>query len=934
MSNPVHIIIVDDDVNLRKTLEILLKRSDFVVNTFGKGQEALEWSGKEEVAVALVDLRLEDMSGLELIRELKSCQPDTECILMTGHASQTSAIDAVNIGVYSYLEKPYHMPQLLLTIRRAIEKREASRALRVSEDRFSRIFKSSPDVMTLFDAESGRFTEVNQKWEAFSGYSRDETIGRTAVELNLYADLSERQAALDIMQKQRSIQGFKLRLCTKFGEERLVLINGETVEINQGVGWLFTLRDITEQDRAETALRESEERFRALYDRMPLGYQSLDAQGCFIDVNQTWLDMLGYSRGEVIGQWFGDFLIPGQVELFKERFPRLKERGETHNVEFEMRRKDGSHVIIAFDGRVGYDEHMQFKQTHCILTDITERKQAEEALRRRTHEAEVLRQAAASLTSSLDLNQVLDSLLSQLAQVVPYDSATVFLLQNEQLLAVAGRGLPFPEKVIGLLFPDGNELFDAMRKTGRPQIISDVQKDPRFQKWGGTDYVRGWIGVPLIVRSELIGRLTIDSRQVNAYNETDAKLALAFANQAAAAIQNARLYEQAQREIVERKQTEDKLRASEERFSAAFHFSPIAGAIYRPSDGRLVDVNEVFVKTTGYTRDESIGHTTDELNLYADPEDRARIGQILRERGSLENFEFGIRRKSGEIAIVLDSARLIDIGGEKHYLSSILDITERKHAEEEIRNLNSELEQRVEARTRDLREAQEKLVRQERLAVLGQLAGGVGHELRNPLTVILNAIYYLRLIQPDTEDKIGQYHSIIEQEAHTAEKIINDLLDFARSQVVDREPMAVSEMVQRVLEHHPAPLFVDVVVDIPPDLPLVFADPHQVGQALGNLVVNAYQAMPDGGKLTFSAVMIGEMVTIAVADTGSGISRENMGKLFEPLFTTKAKGIGLGLALSKKFVEANGGRIEVQSELGKGSVFTVWLPASKEMEWT
>jgi signal transduction histidine kinase len=288
------------------------------------------------------------------------------------------------------------------------------------------------------------------------------------------------------------------------------------------------------------------------------------------------------------------------------------------------------------------------------------------------------------------------------------------------------------------------------------------------------------------------------------------------------------------------------------------------------------------------------------------------------------------------------------------------DITERKRAEEEIQQLNAELEQRVEECTRELREAQEKIVRQEKLAVLGQLAGGVGHELRNPLAVINTAIYYLKLVQPEAGEKVKQHHAIIEQEVHNANKIITDLLDFGRVSSIEREPVSVKELVQRVLVRFPAPPTVEVTLKLPGGLPMVFVDPPQMEQVLGNLTVNACQAMAspagmisrgsatnvassvgtmstgsptgvkDGGNLTISARRQKGMVVIAVKDTGVGIPPENMKKLFEPLFTTKAKGIGLGLAVSKKLAEANGGWIEVKSEPGKGSTFTLVLPVYSE----
>jgi signal transduction histidine kinase len=212
----------------------------------------------------------------------------------------------------------------------------------------------------------------------------------------------------------------------------------------------------------------------------------------------------------------------------------------------------------------------------------------------------------------------------------------------------------------------------------------------------------------------------------------------------------------------------------------------------------------------------------------------------------------------------------------------------------------------------------------------------VGHELRNPLGVISTSIYYLKLVQPEADEKIKQHHAMIEQEVHNADKIITDLLDFARVVSVDREPVSVPDLVQRVLGRFPVPALVEVALKLPASLPMVFADPPQMVQVLGNLTVNACQAMASaagvakGGKLTISALQQKDMVAVAVKDTGTGISPENMKKLFEPLFTTKVKGIGLGLVVSRKLAEANGGRIEVKSEPGKGSTFTLVLPVGSK----
>ena len=260
---------------------------------------------------------------------------------------------------------------------------------------------------------------------------------------------------------------------------------------------------------------------------------------------------------------------------------------------------------------------------------------------------------------------------------------------------------------------------------------------------------------------------------------------------------------------------------------------------------------------------------------------------------------------------------------------------ERKQAEGALREYSERLAEMVEKRTKELRDAHERLVRSEKLAVLGQLAGGVGHELRNPLGVISNAVYFLQMTLSDADETTREYLGIISSEVRNSEKIVSDLLDFSRTRAPEREEVAVSELVVQVLEKHPPPEEVRVSSEIAPDLPPVFVDPRQMGQVLVNLVTNAYQAMPEGGRLVIKTSEVSgkpprsQWVALSITDTGCGISQENMERLFEPLFTTKARGIGLGLAVSRNLVEANGGSLEVESELGKGSTFTVTLPAKE-----
>ncbi len=291
-----------------------------------------------------------------------------------------------------------------------------------------------------------------------------------------------------------------------------------------------------------------------------------------------------------------------------------------------------------------------------------------------------------------------------------------------------------------------------------------------------------------------------------------------------------------------------------------------------------------------------------------------------------------IKRKGQETTYI--SARNIPISGNELMVSIVWDTTRRRQAEDEIRKLNTELEQRVEERTKQLKKVQEQLIRQERLAVLGQLAGGVSHELRNPLGVISNAAFYLGMLLPKADEKTREYISIIDTETHRAEKIITDLLDFSRVKSADRSAFRISDLTEKTLEQIKVRENVTVEMRFSDSLPEVYADPSQIALVIGNLLENALQAMPDGGTLTVTS---GEKVrdkkryvTLEVQDTGSGIAHENLTRIFEPLFTTKQRGIGLGLTVSKMLVNANNGKIEVRSEEGKGSVFTMFVPVHGE----
>jgi signal transduction histidine kinase len=222
-------------------------------------------------------------------------------------------------------------------------------------------------------------------------------------------------------------------------------------------------------------------------------------------------------------------------------------------------------------------------------------------------------------------------------------------------------------------------------------------------------------------------------------------------------------------------------------------------------------------------------------------------------------------------------------------------------------------------------ELREELRRKEKLAILGQLGGGVGHELRNPIAAMQASIYFLKLaLEEDSNPKIQRHLRLLDSELNGANEIITNLLDFSRTRKPEPIQTSATAVIRAVLDRQDFRT-VELVEEIN-DAGFV-ADPGQIRQVIGNLVTNALQAMPDGGRLTIRVRKEDSIVCIDIVDTGHGMSAETVTKIFQPLFTTKAKGIGLGLSVCESLVQANKGRIRVISTPGQGSTFTIELPS-------
>jgi PAS domain S-box-containing protein len=255
-----------------------------------------------------------------------------------------------------------------------------------------------------------------------------------------------------------------------------------------------------------------------------------------------------------------------------------------------------------------------------------------------------------------------------------------------------------------------------------------------------------------------------------------------------------------------------------------------------------------------------------------------------------------------------------------------------KKARKQLEDYTDQLEQKVEERTSELRKSQEQLLKAQRLAVMGELAGMVGHDLRNPLTSIAGAQYYLKKRSGlETDGRTKEMLELIGKNIEYSNKIINDLLDYSREIELEIAEHTLKSIVKESLNLVEIPRNVEVV-DLTENKPKIKVDVDKVKRAFVNIIKNAIEAMPRGGRLTIKSKRLNGDVELKFSDTGAGMTKETQEKLWTPLFTTKAKGMGFGLPICRRFIEAHGGSISIKSMRGKGTTLRVTFPAEPKME--
>jgi two-component system sporulation sensor kinase A len=442
-------------------------------------------------------------------------------------------------------------------------------------------------------------------------------------------------------------------------------------------------------------------------------------------------------------------------------------------------------------------------------------------------------------------------------------------------------------------------------------VNSKLPKEEMFD-WDPQDLLYAPLSLP---EGYLVGRISIDD-PVDGRRPTKESLSPLglFVHQAAVAIENAFLIrdlETARNQIKEyAEQLEQKveqrtgdLRKSQEKLRSIFDASPDAIMVTDLS-GKIIDCSQAALEIIGCEkREDMIGRSVFEFIAKKDHERAMENIKNRMERGSIKSIEYTcLTNNKREFPAEISASVIRDALGNPVALVGILkDITERKRMEQQ-------------------------LLTTERFAAIGELATMVGHDLRNPLTGIVGAAYFLKMkLGSQMGKKELEMLELIEKDIEYSNKIVNDLLDFSRDIRLNRVKTSVSSILKETLSHMQIPKKVRIS-NRTGKTHAIFIDVHQMTRVFENIIKNAFDAMPTGGRLEIRAEKKGKWQCVAFKDTGEGIPKENLSKLGSPLFTTKAKGVGMGLAICRRLVEAHGGSVSIESEHGVGTCVNVTLP--------
>ena len=741
------------------------------------------------------------------------------------------------------------------------------------EAQLGAFFESAIEALFIKDVDL-RYSHINQFGAEFFGFSVEEIIGKMDAEL-FPAHEADIISAMD----RKVLAGNAVR-------EEVVLVRGSS---NRSERWIETVkapvrdhngnvvglcgisRDISDRKKAEENLRWERDQTTEYLEVAEAMIVSLDIGGMVTLINRRGCEVLGYTQDEIIGRNWFDTVIP-EDEREKVRAIHFQiVTGETEpfdHFENEVLTKGGERRFVAWHNTVIREDGGNIICSLSSGQDITDRKKAEAALKLSEQNYRLLVENQTDLVVKVDTDGCFLFVSPSYCQT--FDKSETELLGNTFMPLVHEDDREVTAKAMANLFvPPHTAYMEQRAKT----------KDGwRWFAWNDT--------------------AVLDEK-----GEVSAIIGVG-------------------RDITSRREVELAVAESEERFSKAFHSNPVAMAVSRIEDGRLVDVNQAWLSTLGYIREEVIGKTAAEKSGWATLENRSVFVDRLNRDGSVHGFTADYVTKDGKLRNVILFGDKIEIAGEPRLLMASFDVTERKALEHQ-------------------------LIQSKKMEAVGQLTGGIAHHFNNVFQAIQCNLELVRSSVGPNSNARKPADNAINVVSRGAE-MIQRLLAFSnKSMPSTMETVEPKALIAAAFSSDWQELDkgIEIAVSCEDETPMVLVDVDLFGKALLAIASNAKQAMPNGGKLSIRSrrrvldntlpveggyLLAGEYAEIVVTDEGCGMPQEILDRAIEPFFTTRevGKGNGLGLSMAQGIVQQSGGAIILESEIGRGTIVRMLVPAA------
>ena len=653
-------------------------------------------------------------------------------------------------------------------------------------------------------------------------------------------------------------------------------------------------------DEHTAILYESQDKYRKLVEGTDEAVFTLSGDLSLLEVNNQVESLTGYKKDSLLRMSLEDLVPPGQKEQVRRFVQRAFREGVGTLDDVSLIDRHGDRVPVQLKARPLRQGGRKIVQ--CIARDVRERERMRHQVLRRSEDLSAINAIASLVSHSAHVEEMLEQVLTKVLDLTRTESGIVYLSAagDGEMVPVVKRGLT-ADLMRQVGWPEGSlRQAEEVAESGKVLVTADFSRSAEpVSSDASSAHVGTQAGVPLVSKDRVHGVMNIYGREARRFTDEDIGLLTAVGNRIGIAIENAHLIRQLQRTVSEM--------GAVRRFSDNVLQGMSNGLVVVDREGKIRLVNLAGERLLGCKEEEVLDSRLEEVLGFGAEIVRDSLERELAYSGE----EIVVERERGErIPLGMSISPLRGEGGKVNGAVVMLsDLRETRALEEERRKLD-------------------------RLAFLGEISAVMAHEIRNPLAGMGAGIQHLQTKFEEGDERHEALGRIL-REGERVNRIIEDILLISRPPHLNLAPCDISEVIGEVVREWEAKARekgVEIRQYSASGLPLVKGDKMRLHQALSNLVSNGIEAMPGGGELSITATAPaadGDYIEVEIRDTGVGIKQEDLGRIFEPFWSTKARGTGLGLPITRGIVTEHGGEVEVDSEEGSGTKFVVRLPLAR-----